>query len=712
MNNMQQQNEYMQTLKSIPDLLEEYFFANGIENEEQAKHSPEREVIAGFYPMLKAFSSEMEAFYGIKAEPVDVDDRAAASYLLATELLGKISEDEQFVQTPSCGEDLGHAFSEQLEKLFEWSKTLASEDDRRRYLSWNVFLADIAGHCLKTISDNRKNAVFEKIENSAVAYEIAVRFRENCNLDNNIEEINGILYDSCIRYAEGGMAPDRQEMVNQIIGRIREFGVTVAPERLQKVIYNCSLPLCEIVEEDRQQLAEILENSGNIEFLQQKYRNEVLAPEELRLQIFRQKIKENWEMPLSLADRELLPSQGSAVPRPVVDTGEFQMQEIRRNSQMQAQEKFWIKYETERRIAPGTGLENGVRNLLGNALAAEFYHAEGEESQVSFELDQMFRVLSVTDNKPVNRQVARNLLDFSREIMVFSEQSERYFGIKIVDKKLDRNVLAELSYADSLLPDDFNILSAFLSSFASHHKDIGKIISSCDFSHPNESLWEQVKKLPDSLEKFETVELYYHANLAILRQSVELEHGFWNNAVDEINKVHQDAFKKFADNLGLIGMLYPEVCRYGTEKLAREIEKGVCNGYLIPAYSGEANMSQADAHLFDEVEDIAEFDRFPEEAVSSIFKATDDFSDQAIEKHGLAINGEHASRILGLLKSYQSTYQYTEQLTSNVNRSSDVLKEQSALYCRYKLFRSDKNVQEVDKTFNYELLAHHTPGRN
>ena len=47
--------------------------------------------------------------------------------------------------------------------------------------------------------------------------------------------------------------------------------------------------------------------------------------------------------------------------------------------------------------------------------------------------------------------------------MVFSEQSERYFGIKIVDKKLDRNVLAELSYADSLLPDDFNILSAFLS---------------------------------------------------------------------------------------------------------------------------------------------------------------------------------------------------------------------------------------------------------
>lgn len=31
MNNIQQQNEYMQTLKSIPDLLEECFFANGIE---------------------------------------------------------------------------------------------------------------------------------------------------------------------------------------------------------------------------------------------------------------------------------------------------------------------------------------------------------------------------------------------------------------------------------------------------------------------------------------------------------------------------------------------------------------------------------------------------------------------------------------------------------------------------------------------------------
>lgn len=30
MNNMQQQNEYMQTLKSIPDLLEEYFLLMGL----------------------------------------------------------------------------------------------------------------------------------------------------------------------------------------------------------------------------------------------------------------------------------------------------------------------------------------------------------------------------------------------------------------------------------------------------------------------------------------------------------------------------------------------------------------------------------------------------------------------------------------------------------------------------------------------------------
>lgn len=123
-------------------------------------------------------------------------------------------------------------------------------------------------------------------------------------------------------------------------------------------------------------------------------------------------------------------------------------------------------------------------------------------------------------------------------------------------------------------------------------------------------------------------------------------------------------------------------------------------------------MSQVDGHLFDEVEDMTAFDRFPEEAISNIFKATDDFSDQVIEKHGLEINGGHTSQILGLLKSYQSTYQYTEQLTSNIDRSSDVLKEQSAFYCRYKLFRSDKNAHEVDKTFNYELLARHTPGRN
>lgn len=74
----------------------------------------------------------------------------------------------------------------------------------------------------------------KKLKTAPVAYEIAVRFRENCNLDNNIEEINGILYDSCIRYAEGGMAPDRQEMVNQIIGRIRgvrRYGCSGTPAK-------------------------------------------------------------------------------------------------------------------------------------------------------------------------------------------------------------------------------------------------------------------------------------------------------------------------------------------------------------------------------------------------------------------------------------------------------------------------------------------------
>lgn len=106
------------------------------------------------------------------------------------------------------------------------------------------------------------------------------------------------------------------------------------------MIYNCSLPLCEIVEEDRQQLAEILENSGNIEFLQQKYRNEVLAPEELRLQIFRQKIKENWEMPLSLADRELLPSQGSAVPRPVVIPENFKCRKFGATARCRPKKSF------------------------------------------------------------------------------------------------------------------------------------------------------------------------------------------------------------------------------------------------------------------------------------------------------------------------------------------------------------------------------------
>ena len=168
MASIQQNTAYMEILKSIPYMLNEYFINNNITNEDQAKYSSEREAISGFYPMLKAYASELDLFYGIKAQPVDVNDRVAAAYLLSTELYGKISEAPQFssIDNLACIDD--YNYYQPLSNLFKQSTQIENTDDHQRYLSWNMFLSNIIDLYLDSATQQQKTDIYENLANSSL----------------------------------------------------------------------------------------------------------------------------------------------------------------------------------------------------------------------------------------------------------------------------------------------------------------------------------------------------------------------------------------------------------------------------------------------------------------------------------------------------------------------------------------------------------------
>ena len=710
MTDLQEHPEYMQVLVSIPDLLAEYFAANNIHDESQAKYSTEREDIAGFYPMLKAYATELELFYNIKTEPIDISDRAAAAYWLSSELSGRIADNPQLQNIGSIADEADYNLSTPIREAFEWGEGLPSEEERNRFFSWNMFLSRISDAYLDTIASQIKKDIYYQIDSRDIGRVVALCYSNKQNLEDNIEKVNGILYDSCIYYAENGLEPSRSELTKHIFSRFEGYEDVLSKEQMHQVVYKAAAPLLEIILSDNGELAEMMSSRHELAILQQQYDPLILSPEALRMHAFQQKVQKNWETPLPSNKQDLiLKPRKLILPLPDVG-GELQKLELQHHNQLQAQHPHWTQYETLHPIAPDSELAQGLKGLLANAISANSYYEPGQQSLIYFEYNQLFKVLSITDDQPVDSLVARNLLDFSKELMIYAENSEKYLGIKLADQKLDRKVLAELSYADVLYPDNFKVLTPFWSSFANHQKELNQLIANVEFVDPSNQIYQQIVELPESLEKFNAVELYYHTNLAIQRLMLSKEHQSYEESLRGISKIHHQQFEQFSDNLELLGSAYPEVKKYDVSKLAHELERSVCNSYLLPAYCGKDE--DFEDNFFDEIKDFDAFGKFSNQAMEGIFKATDDFTEAAIIQHQLVSESETAEKVSISVQQYQTYYDYAEQLIDNISNATNLLQIESAGYFRYNLHKENMSAQNVEKTYNYEILAKRTPGRN
>ena len=193
MTDLQEHPEYMQVLVSIPDLLAEYFAANNIHDESQAKYSTEREDIAGFYPMLKAYATELELFYNIKTEPIDISDRAAAAYWLSSELSGRIADNPQLQNIGSIADEADYNLSTPIREAFEWGEGLPSEEERNRFFSWNMFLSRISDAYLDTIASQIKKDIYYQIDSRDIGRVVALCYSNKQNLEDNIEKVLDII---------------------------------------------------------------------------------------------------------------------------------------------------------------------------------------------------------------------------------------------------------------------------------------------------------------------------------------------------------------------------------------------------------------------------------------------------------------------------------------------------------------------------------------
>lgn len=710
MRGIQKNPDYQAVLKTIPDVLEDYFTENGITNEEEAMFSSDHVFIASLYPLLKNLSHELEFFYGIQFSNFEeVDNRAAAVYLLNAEMNGRLNEDPQFqalspiisFETLAFIPDLHHAFN------VAW---VQPHDDSLHCFGWLNGLMEITKRLTDLKINNRKVDIYNQIEKSELAYKLAAKFAPFQDMDCKIDELNLSLYQSCIYHLEKSYIIDNFDLAEDVCARLQKQLTQVPSDYIRKEIAGSLPDLVEILHDENLIFNDLLEVHSELKKLEVELVDEA-DQEWLKKRIYEQSIQAGSSLPCAtaVAWSEQKTSTGLGNLNP--GHNEAQTQEVKFVNKLYLQKNFWNKYATSSLINSDPQFSQAMQKLVSNALYGIVKSVNPQnQSVLDLARKDALSILETPEDHEPDQQKSHELLAFCKQVLIISQGAEKYLGCKLVDQSLNYDLLALIMERDTYSASDFLLPCEFIKSFYQSQNIIVEKINLSKGLSRKYPLFEKIAALPNSLEKFSAAELFYNANIVIQAHSYVMEKQYRQLTINRMQKVHKAERLHLSDNISLLGQAYPEMSGFSPESLAQNIDDCVCQNYLFAAYEDKSFPHNGLKDIFDATPGIK---RFPPEALSGLLEISEQFIDKVLNRHlELFGNPQQLQRVTTPLKRLNDFVSYTDDISSSINKSADLLKEQVPLYLHYRKF--SEQIQKIENVpdLNRELLARHRVCRN
>lgn len=710
MRGIQKNPDYQAVLKTIPGVLEDYFTENGIFDEEEAMFSPDHVFVASLFPLLKNLSHELEFFYGIPFSNFEeVDNPAAAVFLLNAEINGRLDEDPRFQTIPPILSFDNLAFIPHLHHAFNlaWAQP---HDDCLRCFGWLNGLMEVTQRLTDLKINNRKTDIYNQIENSELAYKLAGRFAPYQNMDYKIDELNLSLYQSCIHHLEKSYIIDSLDLTEDVCARLQTQLSQVPPEYIRKEIAGSLPDLVEILQDENLIFNDLLEIRTELKKLEVELVDEA-DQEWLKGKIFEQSIHEgsSFQSDPNVAISNI--KAAVSLENLEFDNGETQEDEVKYVNNLYLQKNFWDKYATSSKIKSDPQFLQAMQVLVGSALYGVI---KSDNSQNKSALDaareDALGILETPDGRMPDQQKSREVLAFCKKVLIISQGAEKYLDCKLVDQSLDYDLLALIMGRDNYSAADFLLPCEFIKSFYQSQNIIVEKINLSKGLSQEYPLFEKIAALPNSQEKFSAAELFYNANVIIQNHSYVMEKQYCQRTLNRMQKVHKTEHLRLSDNISLLSQAYPEVGCLPPERLAQSIDDGVCRNYLFAAYEDKQLPPNGLRDIF---ESLPMINRFSPEAVNGLYEISEQFIDNVLNRHlELFDNPQQLQCITMPLKRLNDFVSYTDDISSAINKSADLLKEQMPLYLRYRRF--GEKIQKIENVpdLNRELLARHRVCRN
>lgn len=714
MNEIRNLPNYKSILKSIPSAMDSFFVCANIGDESEAAVSLYRQELEELYPALRCLEYELKFSYGIKNDMPVEEDKAMSSYILSEELYQKAGKAEEFSEVYAPLDFSEPEIINFLEGLDQTAEKINKPAEQAEYAGWLKILTRICNLNLDIARKNKLEDLYEDLRETQVAEVIAEKICMEKADDTDIFNINSAIMSSCAIYANAGKNVSGNILAASIINNIKD-DPNFDLRKIHQVVNNCAAPLEETLNEKIEDFQTLNKTQKKLYRIHKNADTRGLDIEGLRQAIFREKLSES----LSLKQEKEVPAQmmnitGFTAEKALnMDAFIANAQEIYNEefAYTGAKDQIWKEYETDNKVSSDEAIRHDLVNFATATLvnmcrehdSSEEYF---EDSILNNHLLDIQVLQSMGDDVELDDDDIGNILSFCDKVVSIDDTLKTYKGIQISNNLITPDIMAKIVENGVNSPYDLEIINAYLSSVSSgyeQHKD--QLMKMAD-DQADDNILGKIKDYPDSLEKFRASKCFYDCYTFLSDQLFEHDIALGEITVEKFRDEHRPVYENLAKSIDVMAEYYPDVNKYGSEKLASDIDYGFTQTQLNPIYKNflvlrdddnidempkkkESNEKITAAYL---IERYSDFEPESEESLSSLINTIDKFGCDVLAFHINRIkNTQYSIDAMKALLEQTNLEDYADACQYRAMLMATVLEEQVPAYNKYKQYKQRKS---------------------
>lgn len=695
MPSLQQQKTYQNLLKAIPLAMQAYFEEIGIQSDRDVLFSTEKEKLHNFYPSLRCLAQELDFSYDMDISLPEHSDKALALYDLTGEILNQIDLSKSFAKGYSGIDFSVMNTASQLKNFQKFADTLTERTDKNITEFWLSNLSSLSKEIIINSNKNISSSVYDDIEDSELAYEIAEKTGISFDDDDKLSFINEILFKSCREALDQHRLPNLQKAADQLFLSLEDYDPENHPslKSLRHLLENCMPPIKELIEEYQTDYTRAGNNLKNIlAFDDQFQKNKFLSPSKIREIIFQKHLSDMKRPNIKAVDNIFAYNDNTdQCFQKLMDQHKkdisIQSKLLQKFARINRESIKWKEYEKRHEISDDPLLKNARKNLtklILKQLVSARYDSDGKIAELPTLLKFGNEIENVLEEQAdLDNEVLSHILTVSDMLVSIAEAANKYLGTTFDNKLLDHDTLEMIHTQKEIYPDEMDIISDYVMKFA----------QTCDlfFEKPENNdtdigdlgnIKERVSALPDCAEKMEMQELINIYGHLLYGKFYTVAEERKEKTAEFFIGIHPQEYTGLQKKLRAMAEFYPEILDAGIESVARRINTSTVHDILLPFYQNK-NPQKTYITLYEGDHELSP------EAAKGLSKISGEFINSVIERHHTLLESKDISPdMIREIIEQINTDNMMSSFEQSLQQSSEELQKQIDIYNRFQNFKS------------------------